>query len=281
MNKQVYKDLHKYISLVSPGTPAELLVWLLTFTECNLTINGELVARFNEEHDPQSERNFFRKVKVLVNKKALIRVSKGEYRINPAIIEGSVHIPLKTPETELSAIPFLEENSSAGVPDWMKAFSPSTCEQDWAKQNVDFYIDQNKDKTVLDRARELQNDVDEVMNKINQKIDRAGSPVVYFEDAGKFGESDVEGAKKHVEDERAKLEETLDQMYPGMIHKTDYATGIRVHVLPNPIFDKPKFVEQQPQPSANVDEKSRQPLEEKPIDIKKELNMHGRGKLKI
>lgn len=186
-NLEVYKRLHKYALLIAPGKSFELLLFLIVkFSNIDgkVIINDSLLNEYNlnlPEELRITERTFFRSVKVLLLTKALIKESRGVYKITSDILIGDLIIPLTTLSYSL--------------------------EQDKGMFE-EFEI---RDKTIFEKAEELQAEVFENIIKIEDMIDkhkRQRPNIVMFEEIGDwpgveiYGEANIEEAKEFIKDKR-------------------------------------------------------------------------------
>lgn len=103
---QLYKNIRAYTLAMAPGSPVDLMLFLITKMNENngMHINREVKTEFIKSlPKPITERSFYRLVKLLIKSNVLIPVTRGEYKMNPAIVwQGDVG-------TRMEHIRFLEQ----------------------------------------------------------------------------------------------------------------------------------------------------------------------------
>lgn len=103
---QLYKNIRNYTLALSPGSPIDMMLFFITKMSDNngVQVNKQVIAEYIASlPKPITERTFFRTVKTLINHNVLLPLSRGEYKMNPAIVwQGDIG-------TRLEHIKFLEE----------------------------------------------------------------------------------------------------------------------------------------------------------------------------
>lgn len=103
---QLYKNIRNYTLALSPGSPIDMMLFFITKMSDNngVQVNKQVIQEYIASlPKPITERTFFRTVKILINNNVLLPLSRGEYKMNPAIVwQGDIG-------TRLEHIKFLEE----------------------------------------------------------------------------------------------------------------------------------------------------------------------------
>lgn len=103
---QLYKNIRNYTLSLSPGSPIDMMLFFITKMNDNngVQVNKTVIEEYIKSlPKPITERTFFRTVKTLINHKVLIPLSRGEYKMNPAIVwQGDIG-------TRMDHIKFLEQ----------------------------------------------------------------------------------------------------------------------------------------------------------------------------
>lgn len=149
----VYKDLHKCISHLLPGTSAELLLFLLIKmdNEGCIKLNDEFIKLYNEVAPNVSERSFYRLVKMLVDASYLTRIERGVYKISNIIVYGV------TPVSFPKMIDLISEEVVSNKPSEVIPLEDD-------KSVLIF-------PTIIDKVRPLQEKVLEFQQEIQVKIE--------------------------------------------------------------------------------------------------------------
>lgn len=103
---QLYKNIRAYTLALSPGSPIDMMLFFITKMNDNngIQLNKTLIDEYIKSlPTPITERTFYRTVKILTKNNVLLPISRGEYKMNPAIVwQGDVG-------TRMEHIKFLEE----------------------------------------------------------------------------------------------------------------------------------------------------------------------------
>jgi hypothetical protein len=103
---QLYKNIRAYTLIMAPGSPTDLMLFLITRMNDNngVHMNQMIIKEFiSSLPKPITERQFYRVLKVLIKNNVVIPIARGEYKLNPAIVwQGDIG-------TRMEHIKFLEE----------------------------------------------------------------------------------------------------------------------------------------------------------------------------
>lgn len=103
---QLYKNIRAYTLALAPGSPIDMMLFFITRMSDNngVQINKTVVEEYSKSlPKPITERTFYRTVKILIKNNVLVPLSRGEYKMNPAIVwQGDIG-------TRMEHIKFLEE----------------------------------------------------------------------------------------------------------------------------------------------------------------------------
>lgn len=103
---QLYKNVRAYTLMMAPGSPVDLMLFLITKMNDNngVQVNQTLIKEYIGTLPKLiTERTFFRLLKTLQRNNVLFVVARGEYKLNPAFVwQGDIG-------TRLEHIRFMEE----------------------------------------------------------------------------------------------------------------------------------------------------------------------------
>lgn len=103
---QLYKNIRNYTLALSPGSSIDMMLFFITKMNDNngVQVNKAIIQEYIASlPKPITERTFFRTVKTLIKNNVLLPLSRGEYKMNPAIVwQGDMG-------TRLDHIKFLEQ----------------------------------------------------------------------------------------------------------------------------------------------------------------------------
>jgi len=86
---QLYKNIRNYTLLMDPGSPIDLMLWMITKMNENngISMNQTMIEEYNSTLlKPLARKTFFRKLEILIRHNVIIRLGRGEYKMNPAIV---------------------------------------------------------------------------------------------------------------------------------------------------------------------------------------------------